>query len=428
MKCVDLVVKPSGELSGKIVPPPSKVYTQFATALALLAGGKSVVRQPLGVDDTRVLLRAVEDMGATVNRAREKWVIWGVGPSLQPSGNVIDTKNSAVALSLMTSIATLAPRITVLTGDAQLRSRPMPAFLGALRRLGADVHSTKVDGSPPFVVFGGNLRGGRISPAKKMNPYFLPSLMLVSPLSKRRVELVLTSGLETPLLDMAVELMGKAGAEVVATERGLKVQRGNYRSFTVRIPLDLEATAPFITAAVLTNSKITLSKAGVSSEDSSFLRILRRFGVDVDSSVRSIRVTPTKKLKGIKVDLGDAPELLPYISVLACKAQGKTIILNATRARSMKSDRIRAMVRGLRRLGAKVSEHRDGMVVEGPARLRGRRVDGCEDYAVVAALAVLGLVAEGETVIKNRAEALHTSYSHFVSTFQDLGADISYST
>ncbi len=425
---MDLVVKPSGKLSGKIIPPPSKIYTQFATALALLAGGKSTVKRPLGVDDTRVLLHAVEDMGATVKRTREKWVIWGVGRSLRPSGNVIDTKNSATALSLMTSIATLAPRITVLTGDVQLRSRPMPTFLGALRRLGADVHSTKADESPPFVVFGDSLRGGKISLTRRIDPRFLPALMLVSPLSKRSVEFVLTSGFRTSLLDMTVGLMGKAGVEVVTTKRRLKVQKGNYHSFAVQVPLDLEATAPFITAAVLTNSKVTLSRVGVSSGDSAFLKILNRFGVNIDLSARSIRVAPAQRLRGIKVDLGDAPELLPYVAALACKARGKTVISNAARARGMKSDRIKAMVRGLHRLGAKISERRDGMTIEGPAKLKGRRVDGYDDYAVVAALAGLGLVAEGETIIKNRAEALHTSYSHFVSTFQDLGADISYST
>ncbi|MEA1904890.1 MAG: hypothetical protein U9M97_03310 [Candidatus Hadarchaeota archaeon] len=425
---MDLVVNPSGKLSGKIVPPPSKFYTQFATALALLAERKSVIRRPLGVDDTRALLHAVEDMGATVKRTREKWAIWGVGRSLQPSGNVIDTKNSATALSLMTSIATLAPRITVLTGDAQLRLRPMPTLLGALRRLGADVHSTKADGSPPFVVFGDSLRGGKISLAKSVNPYFLPALMLVSPFSRRHAEFVLTSGLRNSLLGMAVELMRKAGVEVVATKRRLKVRKGSYRSFVAQTPLDLAATAPFITAAVLTDSRIRLSKAGVADKDSIFMKILDRFGVNMDSSRRMFKVASTQKLKGTKVDLSNAPEFLPYVAALACKARGRTTISNATRARNMKSDRIKAMVRGLRRLGAKASERRDGMVIEGPAKLRGREVDGCGDYAIVAALAVLGFVAEGRTVVKHRAEALHTSYSRFVSTFQDLGADIGYST
>ncbi len=85
------------------------------------------------------------------------------------------------------------------------------------------------------------------------------------------------------------------------------------------------------------------------------------------------------------------------------------------------------MTHGLRRMGAKVIERRNGMTIHGPAELEGHTVDGRDDYAVVAALAALGLIAEGKTTIKNRAEALRTSYPGFITTFQNLGADIGYS-
>ena len=85
------------------------------------------------------------------------------------------------------------------------------------------------------------------------------------------------------------------------------------------------------------------------------------------------------------------------------------------------------MTHGLRRMGAKVIERRNGMTIHGPTELEGHTVDGRDDYAVVAALAALGLIAEGKTTIKNRAEALRTSYPGFITTFQNLGADIGYS-
>ncbi len=95
-------------------------------------------------------------------------------------------------------------------------------------------------------------------------------------------------------------------------------------------------------------------------------------------------------------------------------------------ARAMKSDRISAISQELRRMRAKVLEHSDGLLVQGPSKLKGCEVDSHNDYAVAAALVVAGLMADGKTTVKNGAEALRTSYSRFVSTFQALGASISY--
>ena len=92
----------------------------------------------------------------------------------------------------------------------------------------------------------------------------------------------------------------------------------------------------------------------------------------------------------------------------------------------MKSDRVSATSRELRRMGAKVLERHDGLLIQGATKLKGCEVDGHEDYAIVAALVVAGLLAEGEIKIKNGAAALRTSCSRFISTFQKLGADIKY--
>lgn len=423
---MDLVVNPSGKLSGRIEPPPSKFYTQFATALALLAEGKSVIKDPLRVDDTRALLRAVEHLGAAVKRTPGRWTIWGVGRALQPAGNFIDLKNSATALGLMTSTATLVQRIMVVTGDPQLRSRHMPTLLRGLRRLGADVHSAKSDDSPPFVVFVGGLKGGKISLREGTNPDHLPALLLAAPYAKKGVEFKLIPNLWSARLEGAIELMKVARAKLAVTKSKLRVKADPYKSFSAQIPPDFAGTMPFITAAVLTGSKLRVSRTKGTKGEAS-VEPLKRLGANIRLTRGSLRVAPTDRLKGTKVDLGGAPELLPFVAALACRAKGKTTISNAARARNMKSDRIKAMAGGLRRMGVKVAERRDGMVIKGPAELEARAVDGHDDCAVVAAITALGLVAKGKTTIRNRAEALRTSYPRFVSTFQDLGADVGYS-
>jgi len=420
---VDLIVRPAAELSGELEPQPSKLHTQFASAVALLAGGKSVIENPLRVKDTQVMLQAAEAMGATVKRTQERWSIWGVSGKPKLAQNVIDARNSGTALSLLTSIAALAPAITVLNGDTQLRSRPMPGLLRSLRRLGADVHSTKPDDSPPFIVFGGKVTGGKVQ-LGKVSAHYLPALLLPCPYAEKQVKLSIKQAQKTQLKPI-LELANKVGAEVSPWGERLLMPNRPYRAFSFRVPQELAAAAPFIVAAALTNSKLKLRGVkGVAGRDVAFLDLLKVAGLKLHSSKKGFIAEGKQNPRAAKLDLSHVPELLPMIAVLACKAKGKTLIRNAGEARTMKSDRISAVARELRRMGAKMLEHHDGLLIQGAAKLKGCEVDGHDDYAVVAALVVAGLLAEGETKIKNGVTALRTSYSRFISTFQGLGADI----
>jgi 3-phosphoshikimate 1-carboxyvinyltransferase len=424
---MDLLVKPASKLNGEVKPQPSKLYTQFATALALISDGKSTIGPPLKVKDTLALLHAVEGMGATVKRSQERWSIWGVGRALKPIGSAFDAKNSATALSLMTSVASIIPRISVVTGDAQLRSRQMPLLLAAFRRLGIKVYSTKPDNSPPFVVFGDELKGGRISFGKAYNSQCLPPILLPCPYAKKRLNLTFPQSLKSYQLKMTIELMGKAGVKVKATNRSVEVPNQPYRAFEAEVPPDLVASAPLIAAAALTDSQLKLQyPTDAVGRDSIFLEILKNIGIKIQTSRKGFTISGPQRLRAASLDLSDAPEFLPIVAVLACKAKGKTTIKGAAEARNMKSDRISAMAHELRRMRVKVVERRDGLLITGPNEFKGGEVDGHDDHAVVASLVAAGLLASSEVRIKNRAEALQTSYSRFVSVFQAVGADIGY--
>ena len=425
---MDLTVQPATTLSGELEPQSSKLHTQFACALALLAEGKSVIEHPLRVKDTHVMLQAAEVMGATVKRTGERWSIWGVDGNLRLAKNVIDARNSGTALSLLTSIATLAPTITVLSGDPQLRSRPMPALLKALQRLGSDVYSTKPDGSPPFVVFGRKLRGGKAR-LGELNARYLPALLLPCPYAEERVTLSFGLVKKTPQLELASELMNAARGGVSERRGELELLKKTYRAFRFRVPQELSAAAPFIVAAALTESKLKIRGVKkIIGRDAPFLDALKMAGIRLRTSKKGFHVEGKQRPLATKLDLSAVPELLPIVAVLACKAKGKTFIQNVEEARTMKSDRISAIARELRRMGARVLEHRDGLLIEGPARFKGCEVDGHGDYAVIAALVVAGLLAEGKTTVKNGVRELGTSYSRFISTFKGLGADIGHAT
>jgi 3-phosphoshikimate 1-carboxyvinyltransferase len=425
---VNLVVQPATSLSGEIELPPSKLYTQIACALAILAEGKSTIESPLRVKDTNVMFKAAEVMGATVKRTQERLSVWGVGNNMKPAQNAIDAKNSGTAAGLLTSIATLALTPTVINGDVQLRSRPMPALLQVLRRMGADVHSTKPDDSLPFVVFGGGLSGGKVKLSEAEMRY-LPAVLLPAPYAKKNVEFSVPPGWRKLQLEPTLALMKTAHAKITENRGIISVRNHPYHAFNYKVEREVVGAAPFIVAAGLLDSRLRVrGMKEISFRDLNFLKALKSFGLKLCTSGKLIEVEGKYRLRGTKLDLSWAPELLPLMAVLSCAASGKTLIRNAEEARTMKSDRISAIAQELRRMQARVLEQSDGLVIQGPAKLKGCEVDGHGDYAVVSALAVAGLLAEGKTVIKNGADALSVSYSRFVSTFQSLGAEMSYSS
>lgn len=423
---MDLAVAPVQKLDGKITPSPSKFYTQFATAAALLADEKSVVKSPLLVDDARGLVKAIEDLGATTKRTKKNWKIWGTGCPPKPASQKIDAKKSIMCLSLLTSLSSLTSRLMVINGKKQVRSQSVKTLLDALQKLGVDVHSTKSDESPPLVTFESEIKGGKISLSENTNPRFLPAFLLLTPYAKEKVELRLVPEFKTPVTEMAVEIMKKSNIDISTTQRRLRVEPGEYKSFEVTPPLNMFSTFPYVAGAILTGSKLRIAKISKAKNVDAFTSLLEKMGVKLERTSRSVKISSSQEIRGRRYSLKGFSETIPFAAVIACIANGKTRIINAERARNMKSDRISAMAEGLERMGAKIEEKKDGLVIDGPAELEGAKVNGYEDDAVVAALGVAGLLAEGETIVKNRAETLRETYPRFVSTFQNLGAEMSY--
>jgi len=419
---MNLLINPSTPISGEVEAPPSKFHTQFSAALAILTDGKSTIESPLKVRDTNVMLKAAESLGATVKRTQEKWSIWGVNGEIKSDKNTIDAKNSGTSIALLTAISTVSTTPIVLNGDPQLRSRPMPSFLRALRSLGAEVYSTKPNDSPPFMVFGGGLSGGRAR-LGVLEARYLPAILIAAPYAKRKVELKL----KTRPLDPASELMKIGRVKVMEKKGTISVPKQPYRVFSYRVPKEIAGAAPFIAAACLTNSRIKVHCSGeLSNRDKEFLSYLKSFGIQPHVSKKIVCLEGKQKLKAARLNLSAAPEFLPLLAVMACMAKGKTLLYGADGARTMKSDRISAIANELRRMKARVLERNDGLLIQGPAKLRGCEVDDHNDYAVAAALVVAALISNGRTTIKNGAESLGTTYSRFITTFQALGADISY--
>jgi len=114
---------------------------------------------------------------------------------------------------------------------------------------------------------------------------------------------------------------------------------------------------------------------------------------------------------------------IPALCALAAVSTGQTEIRDASELRVKESDRIATMAQVLEAFGVPCEELPDGLIITGSTALRAAHIDSEGDHRIAMSAALLGLVAEGESVIDG-AEAVDTSFPGFVALMRSLGADI----
>jgi 3-phosphoshikimate 1-carboxyvinyltransferase len=338
---------------------------------------------------------------------------------------VINVGNSGTTARLIAGVATLGPHAgyTVITGDQQTRKRPMGTLITALNSLGAMVYSTTGDGTLPIVIRG-KLRGGETT-VEGVSSQFVSSLLLCCPLTEDNTVIYVNHLNERPYVEMTLWWLNKQGVHY--QHSGLEhfeIMGGQrYQPFKERIAADFSSATFFLCAAAITGSELVLQ--GLDMEDpqgdKKVIEVLEAMGAAIDTTEEGITVRGGQ-LRGIEVDMNDIPDALPSLAVVGCMAEGKTALRNVKHARLKETDRITAMARELTKLGARVEELEDGMVVH-RSDLTGTQLDGHHDHRIVMSLAVAGLAAEGTTTIDS-AEAIAATFPNFAKLMVSAGADM----
>ncbi|HVM45137.1 MAG TPA: 3-phosphoshikimate 1-carboxyvinyltransferase [Candidatus Thermoplasmatota archaeon] len=413
-----LLVHP-GSVRGSVVAPPSKSYTHRAFLLGLLAEGTTTVRDALASEDPRATLQGVEALGARVSRDADAVRIASDG-RVRPAARVIDCLNSGTTLRLLAAIASLGEGETKLTGDASLRKRPMQPLLDALHALGVAAAGT--EGKAPITVRG-PMRGGRASLPGDMSSQFVSALLLAGARTREGVEVTIQGALKSrPYVEITLEMMEDFGAKAQTTADGFRVAGGQrFRATDYRVPGDFSTAAfPLVAGALTGEVTVENLPARTAQGDKAILDYLERFGASVSRAGRLATVRRSE-LRGTSIDLSDTPDAFPALCALAAHAKGETVLSGAAHLRFKESDRIRAMVTNLRRMGVDAQEREDGAVIRGgPVRgARGLVTEG--DHRILMALAVCGLAADGPVELDDH-EAHAVSYPAFIEDFTRLGA------
>ena len=339
-----------------------------------------------------------------------------------PAGG-IDAGNSGTTLFLSTALAALGSIPTRFDGDKQTRRRSAAPLLTALKRLGAQVDSTR-GGYAPYTVTG-PLKTGRVELECQVSQY-LSALLLAVPLISENEEnqtiITVKSLNEASYVSMTLDWLENQGIRYERkgwTEFSIPAGQ-HYKTFDRMIPADWSSAAFFLVAAAITGGTLLLEGLDVndSQGDKAILGMLERMGCLTEVLPNAIRIKG-RPLSGAVLDLNDTPDALPAMAVAGCFARGVTKLVNVPQARMKETDRITVMTTELLKLGFDARELPDGMIIRGkrPRPGSGRDCDGTilnghQDHRVVMALAVAALGCRGKMSIKG-AEAADITFPGF---------------
>ncbi len=413
-------------IDAEIEVPGSKSLTQRALIAASLALGTSRLIGPLTSEDTEYSSKALMQMGIAIDKGNQ-WLVQGNGGAIAPSKGPIFLGNNGTATRFLTSVAALGNSRYIIDGDPRMRTRPIDPLMRALQGWGVDITDTEGTGCPPLIINGKGLAGGlTVLPEGKSSQY-LSSLLLVAPYAQTPAVLKVEGEvLSKPYVAMTLSVMDAFGIAVECTPdfSHFTIPQGCYRAREYHIEGDASNASYFWAAAAITGGRVTVTNVPVPSlqGDAMLVPLLGRMGCSVNRSGSGITLQGTERLEGIRVDMGNMPDVVPTLAVVAAFAHGTTVIENIAHLRIKECDRLSAMVTELTRLGVKVEEQDAAMIIhgEGGAGLHGAVIETYADHRMAMSLAVAGLRIPGVRITGE--ECVAKSFPDFWQRFSLLAA------
>jgi len=418
---MEFIVEPAA-VNGAVSIPASKSHTIRALFLGLLGNGTSTIRKPLRSRDTLAAADAVRALGATVTETNGDWIVSGIkGRPVCPE-NIIDVSNSGTTIRIAMGAAALAHGTTRLTGDDQIQKRPVGALAQCLTDLGAPA-TPQATGCPPVTVTG-PIKGGRTT-LRAITSQFVTSLLMACPFAENSSTIDILEMNEAPYVFMTLNWLDRLGIKYENHDlRQFVIPGGqSHAGFSARVPADFSSATFFLVAAAITGGELVLEGLDMKDTqgDSGVVYMLEEMGAEVEMRDMAIRIKG-RGLKGREFDMNYTPDALPAMAVAGCFASGTTKLLNCPQARFKETDRIDVMAVELAKMGARVQQLEDGLIIhESP--LAGTRVHGHHDHRVAMSLAVAGMAASGVTTIET-AEATDVTFPDFAGLMASVGANI----
>jgi 3-phosphoshikimate 1-carboxyvinyltransferase len=381
-----------------VVIPGSKSHTNRALVCAALAEGTSVLRGALFADDTAAMIGGLGALGVeiTAEPGEARLRVTGCGGRLPNDSATLDVRQSGTTSRFLLPVLALGPGPYVLDGDPQLRARPFGDLVAAMTGLGARVQGTRL----PLTIERGSPLGGTIRIPGTTSSQFLSGLLLGAPCAGEETILEVDGDLVSkPYVDLTLDTMAQFGAEI---------DREGYRRFVVAptgydaadIAIEPDASAAsYLFAAAMPGGRVRIEGLGTGTVqgDLRFVDALEAMGAEVIREEDATEVRGPVRPRGIEIDMADISDTAQTLAVVATFAVSPTRITGIGFIRHKETDRLRAVVDELGRLGIEAIEEPDGLTVH-PGRPAPGTVETYDDHRMAMSFALLGLRTPGISI------------------------------
>jgi 3-phosphoshikimate 1-carboxyvinyltransferase len=425
------LLNPAASLSGTVQLPGDKSISHRYAMLAAIAEGTSVIERFAASKDCHSTLGCLQSLGAELQERGTTVTIKGRGlRGLKSPCGILDAGNSGTTIRLLSGILAGHPFESSITGDESLSNRPMGRIIRPLRQMGAAVESREKE-LPPLRIRGGSLKGIRyslpVASAQVKSCVLLAGLYGDAP----------TAVEETiPTRDHSEIALKEFGASVRLDGNWIQVDpEPKLQGRHLTVPCDLSGAAFFLVAAALIpKAELFLPGVGLNKRRRELLDYLVRAGMNLtvenetetggeprgDLRVRYSSELLQRQLPPIQGELvASLIDEIPVLAVLGSQVAGGLTISDANELRVKESDRISAIVKNLRAMGAEVEEKPDGLIIPTARRLHCADIATHKDHRIAMAFAVAALAAKGETRIHD-AECADVSFPGFWDVLQNI--------
>lgn len=422
----DLKIYPS-KLKGEVKIPPSKSMAHRAIICAALSDGLCIIENIDYSDDIIATIDAMNSLGAKIVKHKDYIeVIGAYGSDEKPQETrIIDCNESGSTLRFLVPISLLFKGSSKFIGRGNLGKRPLTTYYNIFERQG--IEYSYEEGNLNLVI-NGELNPGTFEVEGNVSSQFITGLLFTLPLLKEDSKIIITTEMESKgYIDLTLRAMNDFGVEIINNNYREFIIKGNqkYKARNYRVEGDYSQAAFFLCADSLGNDVLCKDLDLNSLQgDKEVIDILERMNVVFNANDIGVKGTTNGELASTVIDGSQCPDIIPVLTSVAALTKGTTEIINAGRLRIKECDRLAAVTSELNKLGAKIIEKEDGLVVTGVEKLQGGvEVWSHKDHRIAMTLAIASTRCEEPIVIKDY-ECIAKSYPNFFEDFKALGGNV----
>lgn len=422
----DLKIYPS-ELKGEVKIPPSKSMAHRAIICAALSEGLCIIENIDYSDDIIATIDAMNSLGAKIVKHKDYIEVIGAygNDEKVKEARVIDCNESGSTLRFLVPISLLFKGSSNFIGRGNLGKRPLTTYYNIFERQG--IQYSYEEGNLNLVI-NGELKAGTFEVEGNVSSQFITGLLFTLPLLKEDSKIIITTEMESKgYIDLTLKAMSDFGVEIINNNYREFIIKGNqkYNARNYRVEGDYSQAAFFLCADSLGNDVLCKDLDLNSLQgDKEVIDILERMNVVFNSNDIGVKGIANGELTITVIDGSQCPDIIPVLTAVASLTNGTTEIINAGRLRIKECDRLSAVTSELNKLGAKIIEKEDGLVITGVEKLQGGvEVWSHKDHRIAMTLAIASTRCEEPIVIKDY-ECVAKSYPNFFEDFKALGGNI----